>query len=140
MNTNFKFDFVNQTIVASKTALRKASDPASKEYKELTDMMAKRPEFKVVERAIKKAGNKTTYKGLTTEAMWDYIGNDAEKMGELNKALEMGGYPMAKQWFLSTYEKPTMQKVNKAVATAQVAKVKVRAKAQPTADSFKKSA
>ncbi len=126
MNANFKYDFVKNTIVASKAALRKASDPASKEYKELMAMMERQPTFRVVEREIKKSSNKTTYKGLTTQVMRDYIGSDDEKKKELDKALEIGGYPMAKQWFLSTYEKPTMADINTKVTQGRIAKIRVK--------------
>ncbi len=131
MNATFKYDFVNKTIVASKSALRKAADPATKEYRELMGMLEAHPDFKVKERQIKKATNKTTYKGLNNKAMRDFIGDDAEKLAEYEEALKMGGHPQAKHWFLDTYNKPSMTKVNKKVAQVKVARVRANAGKKP---------
>ena len=64
MKNLFAIDFANNTIVASKTTLKKASIPNSAEYKALMKLMKQNPTFTVAEKEIKKAEGKNTYKGL----------------------------------------------------------------------------
>ena len=60
----FRFDFSNNTIVGSKTALKKAGNPASEEYKELMKMREVQPKFKIAVKEIKVNDGKRSYKGL----------------------------------------------------------------------------
>ena len=50
MKNLFAIDFANNTIVASKTTLKKASIPNSAEYKALMKLMKQNPTFTVAER------------------------------------------------------------------------------------------
>ena len=69
MKNLFAYDFVNNTIVASKTTLKKAGKPGTPEYKELMKMIAKQPTFRVVEKEINVNKRKNVYAGLTIEVM-----------------------------------------------------------------------
>ena len=60
MKNLFAFNFVDNTIVASKTTLKKAGKPGSPEYKELMKMIAKQPTFRVVEKEVTTNGSKKT--------------------------------------------------------------------------------
>lgn len=124
MNANFfRYDFVNNTIIGSKTAIKRASNPASAEYKELIMMKKAQPNFAVAEKDIKKNTVKRTYRGLTIEVMKAHIEaqKDAEaKMAEFEKVRVMG-YPLTKKWFLDNYKKSfTMKVIKKTAANAKV--------------------
>ena len=73
MKNLFAIDFANNTIVASKTTLKKASIPNSAEYKALMKLMKQNPTFTVAEKEIKKAEGKNTYKGLDKAFVEKYI-------------------------------------------------------------------
>ena len=86
----FTINFTNSTISGSKSALKKASNPASAEYKELTAKMAAHPTFKVVEKEPNT--DKNTYKGMDFKMMRDYINaqpNAKELMAEFDLAVAM---------------------------------------------------
>ena len=60
MKNLFAVNFAENTIVASKTTLKKASVPNSPEYKALMKLMKQNPTLTVAEKEIKKAeGNNT---------------------------------------------------------------------------------
>lgn len=125
MKTLYSFDFVNKTIVASKTTLKKASKPGSPEYKELMKMIAKQPTFTVVEKEININENKRTYNGLTFDVMEAYISkqSDAEtKAAEYQKVKKMGKYPLVKSWFLNEYPNFKMSEAKKTACKVRVAK------------------
>ncbi|OUN79934.1 hypothetical protein B5E56_02720 [Flavonifractor sp. An112] len=65
MKNLFTVDFANNTIIASKTTLKKAGVPNSVEYKALMNLMKQNPTFQIAEKEIKKAESKKTYGGLT---------------------------------------------------------------------------
>ena len=64
MKNLFAVNFAENTIIASKTTLKKAGVPNSPEYKELMKLMKKHPTFAVAEKDINTAEGKKTYKGL----------------------------------------------------------------------------
>ena len=55
MKNLFTVDFANNTIIASKTTLKKAGVPNSVEYKALMNLMKQNPTFQIAEKEIKKA-------------------------------------------------------------------------------------
>ena len=65
----FAVSFADNTIVASKTTLKKAGKPGTPEYKELMKLIAKHPTFRVVEKEVTTNDRKKTYHGLTIEMM-----------------------------------------------------------------------
>ena len=133
MKNLFTFDFVNNTIVASKTTLKKAGKPGTPEYKELMKMIAKQPTFRVVEKEINNSKNKRDYHGLTIEVMKTHIEKQENKdvlMAEFEAAMKMGKskYPLAKKWFLHHFPNFKITEGKKAVSDAKIAKVKANAK------------
>lgn len=131
----FTINFTEQTISGSKSALKKASNPASAEYKELTTKMALHPTFKVVEKEPNT--NKNTYKDMDYKFMRSYINaqpNAKERMTEFDMAVTMfdGKYPLVKKWFLETFKDDTdtfkVSEAKKQIATAKVNRVKATVK------------
>ena len=126
MKNLYAFDFVNKTIVASKTTLKKASKPNSPEYKELMKMIAKQPTFSVVEKEISIKENKKTYSGLNYDVMEAHImaqENHEKNLATFRKAKKDYKYPTIKSWFLSTYPSFKMNDAKKAVTKAKLVKV-----------------
>lgn len=133
MKNLFAYDFVNNTIVASKTTLKKAGKPGTSEYKELVKMIAKQPTFRVVEKEITTNDSKKTYHGLTLEVMRTHIQkqeNSIALMAEFDEVLKIGKskYPLAKKWFLEQFPNFKMTEAKKAVSNAKIAKAKANAK------------
>ena len=131
----FTINFTEQTISGSKSALRKASNPASDEYKELTAKMAAHPTFKVIEKEPNT--KKNTYEGLDFPMMQNYINtlpNAEEMMAEFIAVKEMAGgkYPLVKKWFLDTFKGDAntfkVSEAKKQIATAKVNRVKATVK------------
>ena len=73
MKNLFAVNFAENTIIASKTTLKKASIPNSPEYKALMKLMKQNPTFTVAEKDIKEAIGKKTYKGLDKAFVEKYI-------------------------------------------------------------------
>lgn len=135
MKNLFAYDFTNNTIVASKTTLKKAGNPTTPEYKALMKMIAGQPTFRVVEKVIKDNGRKNTHNGLTLEVMKTHIEKQENKdilMAEFEEAIKMGKskYPLAKKWFLNQFPNFKISEGKKAVGDAKIAKVKANAKAK----------
>lgn len=107
MKNLFTVNFAENTIVASKTTLKKASVPNSPEYKALMKLMKQTPTFTVAEKEIKKAEGKNTYEGLNKAFIEKYI-SIQENSDDLNKqykmAAEMGKFPLVRKWFLNTFK------------------------------------
>lgn len=78
----FTINFTNNTISGSKSALKKASNPASDEYKELTAKMAAHPTFKVVEKEPN--AKKNTVKAFA-------------------EVVKHNGYPIVRKWFVEQF-------------------------------------
>lgn len=133
MKNLFAYNFTNNTIVASKTTLKKAGNPTTPEYKALMKMIAGQPTFRVVEKVIKDNGRKKTYNGLTLEMMKTHIEkqeNSEFLMAEFNEAQKQGKskYPLAKKWFLEQFPNFKITEGKKAIGDAKIAKVKTNAK------------
>ena len=73
MKNLFAVNFAENTIIASKTTLKKASVPNSPEYKALMKLMKQNPTFTVAEKEIKKAEGKNTYEGLNKAFIEKYM-------------------------------------------------------------------
>lgn len=137
----FVINFVEGTISGSMSALKKASNPNSAEYKELTAKMAAHPNFKVVEKESNT--KKNTYEGLNFPMMRNYINslsNADEMMAEFEAVKKMAGgkYGLVKKWFLDTF-KNDANTFKVSDAKKKIANAKVRsAKATVTRVSVKK--
>lgn len=113
MNTHslFSYDFPKRSIIASATTLKKARNPQSAECKMLLRMMSEHPDFEVAEKTIQKKPGKQTYKGLTFQAMTDYIKTQANSEAEIRKyevvrriaKIKGSEYALTKKWFLNAY-------------------------------------
>ena len=113
MNTKYLFalDFAKSSIVASATTLKKARNPESAECKALQQMMAEYPGFHVRKKKINKKAGKQTYKGLTFQAMTNYIKTQANSEAEIRKyevvrhiaKIKGSEYALTKKWFLNAY-------------------------------------
>ena len=113
MNTHslFSYDFPKHSIIASATTLKKARNPQSAECKMLLQMLSEHPNFKVAEKEINKKDGKQTYKGLTFQAMTDYIKTQANSEAEIRKyevvrriaKIKGSEYALTKKWFLNAY-------------------------------------
>lgn len=126
MKNLFSFDFVNNTIIASKTTLKKASVPNSPEYKVLMKMMKQNPAFTIAEKEIRKSTGKTTYKGLTAAFIQQYIAiqnNAAELKEQYEKASELGKFPLVRKWFLNTFEGFNLETAKEELTNANLGKV-----------------
>ena len=126
MKNLFAVDFANNTIVASKTTLKKASIPNSAEYKELMKLMKKHPTLNITEKEIKKAEGKKTYEGLNKAFIEKYISiqdNAAALSEQYKMAAEMGKFPLVRKWFLNTFKNFDMDAAKEAVEQAIFAEI-----------------
>lgn len=116
----FKFDMLNETIIASAANIKKAGDPATEQYKELCAMKKAQPTFKVEVKAITKNKKKNTWSGLTIEAMETFVlsqKNNAKELEEFNTLKKNASYPTVKSWFLSNYKDIYKKAENKKAMT-----------------------
>ena len=121
MQNLFAVNFAENTIVASKTTLKKASVPNSAEYKELMKLMKQHPTFTVAEKEIKKAEGKKTYGGLNTAFIEKYISiqtNAKELNEQYAKVSKMGKFPLVRKWFLDTFKDFDMKTAKAAIDQA----------------------
>ena len=107
-------DFAKNRIVMTRAFARKASDPSTKEYRELKDSMETFPTFSVEHHTIKKCSGKESYKGLNYSFMYYYINTYVEE-SKREKAMEdletqifltkchSKRFPTVRKWFLETY-------------------------------------
>ena len=113
-NTNSKFaiDHVNKTITATKTTLKKASNPNSAECAELLALTVKFSAYGINEKVISTNGKKNSYAKLTYVAMENYItvkdGENAGNLSILEKVIAASAsqsyrYGFVKSWFLANY-------------------------------------
>lgn len=126
MKNLFAINFAENTIIASKTTLKKASIPNSPEYKALMKLVKQNPTFAITEKAIKKAVGKKTYEGLNKEFIMQYLSiqtNAEEMKKQYEKAAEMGKFPLVRKWFLNTFENFDMASAKEEIVAAQIAKI-----------------
>ena len=126
MKNLFAVNFAENTIVATKTTLKKASIPNSPEYKALMKLMKQNPTFTVTEKVIKEAIGKQTYEGLNKAFIEKYISiqSNAKELNEqYAKASEMGKFPLVRKWFLNTFKNFDMDAAKEAVEQAIFAEI-----------------
>ena len=134
MKNLFAVNFAENTIIASKTTLKKASIPNSPEYKALMKLMKQNPTFTVETKVIKEATGKKTYEGLNKAFIEKYI-SIQDNAGDLNeqyaKASEMGKFPLVRKWFLNTFENFDMATAKKEIEQAIFAEIASAAEKKP---------
>ena len=126
MKTLFAVNFAENTIIATKTTLKKASVPNSPEYKALMKLMKHNPTFTVEVKEIKKAEGKKTYAGLNNDFIKNYISikqNAKELEQQYSKAYDMGKFAMARKWFLTTFENFDMEAAKEEIFNARLAAI-----------------
>ena len=129
MNAIFTYNFVNKTIVGTKSAINRANKGMKPEYGMLCEMLAEHPDFTVVEKQINHKADKKKYNGLTLPRMKEYIEtqpNSKERLIEfaaIQKVAATKGakYPLTKKWFLATFPEFKENNVSKAEISAEVA-------------------
>ena len=126
MKSLFTVCFEENTIIATKTTLKKASVPNSPEYKALMKLMKQNPTFSIEVKEIKKAEGKKTYAGLNNDFIKDYISikeNAEELKQQYNKAYEMGKFVMVRKWLLNTFKNFDMEEAKREIAKARLAAI-----------------
>ena len=126
MSKYFKFDIINNIIIASAANIKKAGDPTSPQYKELCAMKKAQPSFSVAVKEIAKSKKKQTYSGLTMEAMRVFVEAKRNEvaMAEFNRLCAEASYPIIKSWFLSNYKDAYKKTENKqAMTKAKIVKI-----------------
>ena len=121
MKNLFDVDIPNATIYASKTTLKKTRVPNSPEYNELVGLLTKHLNFKIVEKEIKKAKGKETYKGLTSDFIKQYISIQKNKETlevQYKEAFKLGKFPLVRKWFLDTFKNFDMENAKEEIAKA----------------------
>ena len=126
MTTLYFVNHVDETIVASKTTLKKAGNPNSKECKELMKLKKLYPTYAVIEKYIKPAEGKNTHKDLTNDLIKRYISiqDDAENLKkQYEEVYKMGKFPLVRKWFLKTFKNFNMDDAKKELDDALFASV-----------------
>lgn len=129
MNAIFTYNFVNKTIIGTKSAINRANKGMKPEYDTLCEMLAAHPDFTVEEKQIKHKADKKKYKGLTLPRMEAYIEtqpNSEKRLIEfaaIQKVATAKGalYPLTKKWFLATFPEFKKNNVSEAEISAEVA-------------------
>ena len=134
----------DRTIVMDRTFAKNATKTWFKEYEQLQRVRRDYPEYKVVQRQIRKNPRKETYQGLTFKYMEDYIlthGSEETRNANLAEFYEKRlisechgkafRYPAIKSWFLEKYpeivkfglpsEKQDADRASKSETTLQTA-------------------
>ena len=121
MKTIFTLNFVNKSIVGTKSAIARANKCLEPEYSELCALLEKHPSFKVEVKKIEKK----TYHGLNFQAMKDFIAtqeNSKLMLAKFEKVMEVAEakgakYPLTKKWFLKNYSNYKSNEVSDSEAT-----------------------
>ena len=116
MTGAIRLNHFDKEILISKSFQKAAMNPNSTEYKDLAEVMAMHPDYKISQRVIKKNAKKETYAGLTYEYMREYIILHTSPEEELAAVAEFDEmilvskchskaqrYPTIKKWFLEKY-------------------------------------
>ena len=129
MNAIFTYNFVNKTIVGTKSAINRANKGMKPEYGMLCEMLAEHPDFTVAEKQINHKADKKKYNCLTLPRMKEYIEmqpKSKERLIEfaaIQKVAKAKGalYPLTKKWFLATFPEFKENNVSEAEISAKVA-------------------
>ena len=137
MNVRFTIDFINKSIIGTKSSFNKAGKGFGAEYEELAAKMAAHPGFELVvkEQKHKSTKAKRTYDGLDFDFMEAYIEmqTDAQKLKNEYKSVKQmavncgsSKYPLTKKWFLGEFSDMEggfdMEAAKKDIANYRIAK------------------
>lgn len=133
----FTVNFFDGTISGTKASFNKASKGNGPAYEELTALIARHPDFKLVVKEPKKHTTKAkrTYNGMDFPFMEAYIQtrvNAEQIMAEYEAVKQMAEdanisvYPFTKKWFLGEFDSNgegfDMEKAKKEIADYRIAK------------------
>ena len=133
----FSVDFFNSKIIGTKASFNKASKGNGPAYEELTNLMARHPNFKLDIKEPKKHTTKAkrTYNGMDFDFMEAYIETrvnanqimtEYEAVKQMAKDSGISVYPFTKNWFLGEFapdgEAFDMDKAKKEIAEFRMAK------------------
>ena len=113
-NHGYEINYVENTIIVTKSFLKKAGTIGSKEYNELAKVRKDFPDFRIQQREITKKQGKKTYGKLTYKVMAEFIEAQEEenasailtefqRVQQLSK-IQAGSYAFVKTWFLNRYK------------------------------------
>ena len=96
--------FETKEIIVTKKFLKNAEDFRSEEYREMLALMKELPNFTIKAREVCRTHYKSNYKGLTYNAMRNYLMmNGCEHLETLEKLIGYGcSYFQVREWFLRT--------------------------------------
>ena len=142
MNVRFTIDFINKSIIGTKSSFNKAGKGFGAEYEELAAKMAAHPDFKLVEKEQKHKSTKAkrTYDGLDFDFMEAYIEiqpaseklkNEYESVKQMAANCGTSKYPLTKKWFLGkfgTEDQPfDMEQARKEIADYRIQQAELAA-------------
>ena len=115
MNSTYKIDFTNNTLVMSKAFEAAASNPHSKEYKLLQQLRADFPGLTVARKARRTAKKAQPTKNLTYANMEKYISvfaNAADLLAQFEvvktcSKQQPSPYKYVREWFVTQFPKHT---------------------------------
>lgn len=152
MTNTLKINFTNYTIIMDRTFAKLAQDTRSPEYARLQEVRRDYPDFKVIQRTIRKNSDKKTYAGLTYEYIENYImshGSEEKRRANLRKYAELRNiaecqgksyrYPVIKNWFLDEYPEIVRFGVEEDASTAVPDTVQTETPVQNTVELPKAS-
>lgn len=152
MTNTLKINFTNYTIIMDRTFAKLAQDTRSPEYARLQEVRRDYPDFKVIQRTIRKNSDKKTYAGLTYEYIENYImshGSEEKRRANLRKYAELRNiaechgksyrYPVIKNWFLDEYPEIVSFGVEEDASTAVPDTVQTETSVQNTVELPKAS-
>ena len=152
MTNTLKINFTNYTIIMDRTFAKLAQDTRSPEYARLQEVRRDYPDFKVIQRTIRKNSDKKTYAGLTYEYIENYImshGSEEKRRANLRKYAELRNiaecqgksyrYPVIKNWFLDEYPEIVRFGVEEDASTAVPDTVQTETSVQNTVELSKAS-
>lgn len=113
-NHGYEINYIENTIIVTKSFLKKAGTIGSKEYNELAKVRRDFPDFRIQQREITKKQGKKTYGKLTYKVMAEFIEAqeeenasatlaEFERVQQLSK-IQAGSYAFVKTWFLNRYK------------------------------------
>ena len=142
----------DRTIVMDRTFAKNATKTWFKEYEQLQRVRRDYPEYKVIQRQIRKNPHKETYQGLTYEYMEGYMmrhGTEEQRLANLRKYAELREiaecqgkryrYPVIKSWFLDEYPEIVRFGIEEDASTAVPDMVQTESVANNTVELSKAS-
>ena len=119
-NHGYELNYTDNTIIVTKSFLKEAGTIGSAAYKELAQVRRDLPDFRIVQREIRKKPGKQSYGKLTYKVMGEFIeaqeeGNASAVLAEFKHVQQLskvmnGSYAYVKTWFLKRYEDAFSQK------------------------------